>query len=135
MRIRARANVRLSDYLTISSAVTESEAYDFDYNTLELILQVESALPTYETSTLLPVYPNPFREKATIPLYLEQAGRVKIQVQDALGRVVLQTEQQLDQGMHQLPLGADALGKSGVYYYEVSTDYGFEDRQQLVLLE
>jgi hypothetical protein len=135
LRIRARANGRLSDYLTISSAVTESEAYDFDYNTLELILQVESALPAYEASRLLPAYPNPLRESALVPLYLEQAAKVSIQVQDALGRVVLQTEQQLDKGMHQLPVAVEALGKSGVYYYEVSTEYGFEGRQQLIVLE
>jgi len=135
LRIQANADVRLSEHLTINSSITESEAYDFEYNTLALALELKQAEVSYDESKLLPNFPNPFREKTTIRFYLEQAGSVEIQIQDAMGRVVTIIKEEYQPGYHQLPLSGSRLGESGVYYYQIKTDHGFEDRQQLILME
>lgn len=135
LRVRAKSDARLGDHLTITSSITESEAYDFEYNTLALALKLKEQQIVYDESKLLPNFPNPFREKTTIRFYLEQAGSVEIQVQDALGRTITKIEEEFQQGYHQLPLAGSTLGETGVYYYQIKTDHGFEDRQQLILLE
>lgn len=135
LRIRAKANARLSEHLNINSSITESEAYDFANNTLALALALENNESSFEESKLLPSYPNPFREQTTIRFFLERAGKVDIQVQDVLGRVVTSISKVFQQGYHQLPLRASDLGEKGIYYYQIKADFGFEGRQELILIE
>jgi uncharacterized protein (TIGR02145 family) len=45
-------------------------------------------------------YPNPMGEQSDISLYINHSGKVHLMITDLLGRVVLQTDQQLDGGHH-----------------------------------
>ncbi len=45
-------------------------------------------------------YPNPFREKTTVELFLPEKKKIKITIRDILGRELMQSEKTLNQGEH-----------------------------------
>jgi uncharacterized protein (TIGR02145 family) len=45
-------------------------------------------------------YPNPVREQAVTSLYLPSEGQVNIMVSDVRGRIVMNVDRELDEGMH-----------------------------------
>lgn len=135
LHIKANADGKLSDHLKITSSITESEAYDFDYNTMALALDIQDITPEYGESTLFPNFPNPFREKTMIHFYLEEASATEIQIQDAMGRTIKVIQKDFAAGYHQLPISAKELGESGIYYYQIKTEHSFEANQQMVVFE
>lgn len=135
LHLKAYADVKLSDHLKITSSITESEAYDFAYNTLGLALELQETILEYEANTLFANFPNPFREKTMINFYLEQASHVEIQIQDALGRTVKVIQDDFTAGYHQLPILATELGESGIYYYQIKTANEFEANQQMIVID
>ncbi len=73
---------------------------------------------------LLPSYPNPFKNTATIEFALPEPSRVRIVVYDTLGRQVsVLADAAYDAGHHQIPWNgfsdAGAALGSGVYYYQI----------------
>ncbi len=75
------------------------------------------------------VRPNPVVQSAQIPLSLATAGRVRVDVIDALGRrVATLLDGPLDAGDHVLPLDASMLA-SGTYVCQVRSDGGLSQRR------
>jgi hypothetical protein len=75
--------------------------------------QVEKVVPNEVTLTS---YPNPMREQATLEYTLPEAGQVRLNVYDMLGRRVATLEKgNKKAGRHRVPLEKTALS-SGVYF-------------------
>ncbi|PSQ89432.1 MAG: hypothetical protein BRD45_03205 [Bacteroidetes bacterium QS_8_64_10] len=81
--------------------------------------------------TLKPSYPNPFRNRATIPYGLPKAGAVRIAVYDVMGRRVLVDAGRKAAGWHEVRLRAKGLA-SGVYFYRISAS-GTQRTRRLVV--
>jgi hypothetical protein len=76
-------------------------------------------------------FPNPFRERTTIPLEIFQAGQVKVVVFDAHGRQVsLLLDKKVEPGRHELHFDAAGLPR-GVYFYRIITGQGVFSRTML----
>lgn len=64
-------------------------------------------------------YPNPFSGQTRVPITLQEAGSVKMEVRDLMGRLVCQRQEEwLAAGEHTLSIPAPPAG-SGVYFYTV----------------
>jgi len=60
-------------------------------------------------------YPNPFNPSTTISFSLPRSGTVRLEVYDALGRLVDARTASLDAGAHRIPWSA--RGAAGLYFY------------------
>jgi Endonuclease I/Putative Ig domain/Secretion system C-terminal sorting domain len=78
-------------------------------------------------------YPNPFRDKTTIPYRLDRSGHVTIEVFDLLGKRIMTLEDGFKPaGDFQVSFGAENLA-SGLYYYVMTSGGARESRKMLVV--
>jgi hypothetical protein len=89
---------------------------------------------------LIGIRPNPFNPATTIELSLVRAGRIRLEVFDARGRLVRMVHDgQLGAGFHSLPWdGRDDAGRavaSGVYYARARGSDGFTRAKALTLVK
>ncbi len=116
---------KLSEMLELNSSVTEAEAYDKQLAIREVSLQFAGPKPAAATDLqLYQNQPNPFRGATEIAFFLPQPGPVSLQVFDVAGKEVYRFEGPMNSGYHIHSLDAAAFGKSGVLYYQLSTDSG-----------
>ena len=81
-----------------------------------------------------PAYPNPFNGVTTIPFRLFQAGDVKLEIYDLLGRKLLSHElSSLSTGSHRYALSTETLS-SGVYLVRIKSE-GSQHIQKITLLK
>lgn len=64
-------------------------------------------------------YPNPIVETATLPIFLQEAENVYLEVSDLAGRIFWVNNLQLEKGSHSLHIPASALPNAGVYAWRV----------------
>ncbi len=96
-----------------------------------------------ETSDLLPTemdmmtsYPNPFNAKTTIAFSLKEAGNVRIEIHDLLGRRVdaLELGHLSNTDIHSVNYDANKLA-TGVYYYSLMVDGAKRSTKKFSLLK
>ena len=76
-----------------------------------LALLIEPA----EAAAALAVFPNPVEDESTIQLVVPEAGRVRLELRDAAGRLVsIVLDQEMAEGDQQVLLDAGSL-TSGIY--------------------
>ncbi len=81
-----------------------------------------------------PAYPNPFNGRTTIPLRLLQAGDVRLDVYDLLGRRLVSKEMaSMNAGTHKYTLNTESL-TSGVYLLRIENG-GSQHIQKVTLLK
>lgn len=68
-------------------------------------------------------YPNPFNTNTMIPFYLPQSSTISLQVFDTKGRIVFNDQQTFDTGFQDYQLNKK-LGQSGLYFYQLQSDFG-----------
>jgi hypothetical protein len=83
-------------------------------------------------------YPNPFNPSTTIAFALKQAGPVRLELFDCLGRLVtVLTDERLSAGRHTIVWNAMRDGgngaASGVYFYRLTANGESESRKMLLL--
>lgn len=99
----------------------------------------EVEVPPAGQTRLLPNYPNPFNPETCLPFELGQAGRVRIQIYNLAGRLVLDlVNEDYPVGRHEVIWnGRDASGRalpSNVYYAKLQMG-GIVQLQKLTLLK
>ncbi|MBT4410581.1 MAG: T9SS type A sorting domain-containing protein, partial [Bacteroidetes bacterium] len=72
-------------------------------------------------SEQLSVYPNPFSRTCKALITLTEPQRVKLSVHKLTGQVIVQSDQYLQPGTHELDL---ALGNTGIYLFILQSDSG-----------
>ncbi len=110
----------LVDGMSISSDVTNAEAYDNELNIMNVVLGEESAaeFALYQNE------PNPFETQTTIEFSLPTAGQATLQVMDVTGKLVKQITNTYAKGVNSIVLSKNEIGVSGVLYYTLeSGDY------------
>lgn len=117
-----KRNGKLSDVLSISSAITEAIVYDGNYQRHDIELRFdEASAPGF---AMFQNQPNPFTEYTEIAFELPKAEEVSLQVFDNAGKLVHKQSAKYTAGKHQIRLNTDQLTKSGVYYYKIKAgDY------------
>ena len=88
-----------------------------------------------EKYALLPNYPNPFNSITTIRYELPTESYVKISVYSLLGQeVAMLVSQKQPRGVYRVAWDAGGF-PSGVYFYRLETDQGFDQAHRLILLK
>ncbi len=119
----AKSNGKLSDWLTINSAMTTALAYDQSMKGMGIALAFDDKPKQgLGKNSLYQNFPNPFREETTIPFYLAKAGEVNLQVIDIAGRIVYQQLSFMDQGDHQIVLNRKNLPATGLLVYQLAVE-------------
>jgi len=134
LTVRAKTDVKLSNALTVSSAVTTAEAYD-DAGTPRA---VELNFSDYDHAALhFKLYqnqPNPYRGETLIQFYLPQTAEVLITVRDAQGKVVAARQGEFNAGLNNIVMNSNDLPAAGVYFYKLETE-GFTATKRMIVIE
>lgn len=94
-------------------------------NYFNLLTEVNDYSPEFNFE-VYPNYPNPFNPKTTFTFSIPEKSLIKIQVFDALGRLIrIITEKEFNSGIHQIEWDASDLS-SGVYFIKV--DYNSKSK-------
>lgn len=98
------------------------------------VTPVSAALPEQPREFVLEQnFPNPFNATTQIRYELQQAGQVRLEVLDMLGRrVAVWIDAWQDAGRHQITVDASSLA-SGVYLYRLSAPEGVYTRKMTLL--
>lgn len=122
LRIRALAPVALRDAVTLLNDRYESEAYDANFQTRSLQLvfpEKTSGTSDLSAAAIFAPQPNPTAEGFGVPLLLNEANSVRVEVSDLTGKMLYQSELPFPAGTHLLDVPATALPQSGVYLWRV----------------
>lgn len=84
---------------------------------------------------LMQNYPNPFNPSTVIKFSLAQDAKVLLTVYNVIGeKVALLLNNDLKAGTHQVEFNASYL-TSGIYFYELKTNKGFESMKKMMLVK
>ena len=120
LKVRARRHTRVRDFLSLTSRLTQAEAYTRhgEITGLQLQYRHPDDIPMPQ---LFPNSPNPFREKTQLRFSLPKAAPATLTVQDVSGRVVWDLAGHFDAGEQDIFLAADELPGTGVFFCTLST--------------
>lgn len=126
----AGAYIAFAIYDTLDGAGVEGGSY---YIVDEVSLNFFSNIEEVSSSVTINLpYPNPASSQINIPFVLKDQSQVSMKIYDVLGRKVSDT----DYGTLQAGSYKEVMNVSswmpGIYYCEISTDYGFNKMQFLV---
>lgn len=135
LNFQALQNGRLSELLQMNSKKTRAELYDAQLDTKNVGLFFAEATTDNQAAdiTLFQNRPNPFAAQTTIPFVMAASGWVKLQVTDAVGRIILQRESLFSEGYNEWVIPAASIGANGLYYYSVETESGIQIRKMNLL--
>ena len=109
----------------------DRRSFQLGFNFVIVSIETREALP--ERLELGQNYPNPFNSRTNIPVTLQEAGHVRLQLFDMLGRpVAVIFEGPLQAGVHHLGLDAVQL-PSGIYLYRLSSSTGVFTRKMTLI--
>lgn len=120
LELVAKADVQISDMISINSSVTSSEIYSGDeLQTNKLSLRFggtsSSEFALYQNE------PNPFNDKTVITFNLPEAGDATLKVFDVTGQVILKNTGSFGKGMNSFTITRNDLPSKGVMIYQVES--------------
>jgi hypothetical protein len=131
--IKAKADVQLSEVLSISSSLTKAEAYNnTDLMNVNLNFINNGVSVASEKFELFQNTPNPFKATTTIGFQLPEAGEVTLEIYDVTGKLLHVERGDFAAGYNQIDLDRANL-QSGILYYQVSTATNSESKKMIVL--
>lgn len=129
LRIKAKKTCSLKDALSLSSKLTEAEAYfgEIEGRTVSrpLALQFQDVHSLTEHYELRQNYPNPFRETTQIGFSIPESSMVELSIHNVLGRKLKIYKGQYSKGYHEIRLDMESLGypKGLLFYTLKAKDY------------
>lgn len=129
VQVLAKTTVNSSKVFEVNSQITKSEAYDKDFNRLDLKMKSTSI----ESAEILSLYPNPFVKEAQLEFSIPQAGPVRFEFYDVDGKVLDVLEETYERGINQLQIQRDRLQTTGVVYIRMATDRDITEYRMIVL--
>jgi len=120
VNFRARTNGNLSDVITISSSVTNAEAYTPSYETVDVEIEVRNSNENLGVAfELKQNAPNPFADNTTVTFVLPQGGNAILSVFDITGKVLTSINGYFEKGTNEVNIDASQLNSTGVMYYQL----------------
>ncbi|MBK7869756.1 MAG: T9SS type A sorting domain-containing protein [Saprospiraceae bacterium] len=129
----AKADGNLSDLIKISSRFTTAEAYNDQYEPLDVALDFGNGKIQHTTFELYQNVPNPFSNTTNIGFYLPEATKAAIKIYDANGRLLRTIDGDYAKGYHQVSIDGKALSGSGVLYYTLESAKYTATRKMILL--
>jgi hypothetical protein len=119
LRFRARKPVRLQETLQWRPSALRPEAYTADGAGIPLRISFEEIQSGTADNAVFPPQPNPTTGAAVFPFHRSEPGTAILELYDANGNVVYQTEQTGGAGNDALELPADTGIPAGVYAWRM----------------
>jgi hypothetical protein len=132
LRVKAAADMLLSEGLTLSDGMVFSEGYNEAGLTSGLSLNFTGSLSELTTNQLFQNTPNPVREQTIVRFELIKDGPVSLTVMDLTGKQILSREIAGVAGPNQIFLDRAALGAAGVLTYTLTGDDFSASRKMVV---
>jgi hypothetical protein len=117
---RAKANMQLSQALTVNSRVTKAEAYDGSEELLDVSLRFDGVVTGGEFA-LYQNEPNPFRDITIIGFNLPETTTATLKVFDVTGKVVKVVTGEFAKGYNTINLTRADIRGNGMLYYQLET--------------
>jgi len=114
---------RLSEFIDLDNGPLKAEIYTQDLSTQDLLLNFIEHKEEQEGWTLNSVVPNPFSDQTTLSIDLAKASNMTLKIYDITGRLVYEEKKPFDLGTHQLNISSDDLPRTGVYTYQLSSQF------------
>ncbi len=119
--LRAKTNNTYNaSLLTISSDITNTEAYNKDLEVMEINLRngsndAENPFEVYQNT------PNPFSDNTSISFNLPERASVTLSFFDITGKVINEWTKEYNTGMNTVEITPSELNAKGVIYYRIDT--------------
>jgi hypothetical protein len=130
--VKADQAVKVSEMLSIGSAVTPAEAYNSDLKVGKVSLDVRTAPVT--AIELMQNEPNPFKGQTTVNFMMPEAAAATLSVYDVTGKVVSVRNINANKGLNSEVFTREQLGASGVMYYTLKSG-DFTATKKMIIIE
>jgi hypothetical protein len=130
--VKADRAVKVSEMLSIGSAVTSAEAYTSDLKVGKVSLEVRTAPVT--AIELMQNEPNPFKGQTTVSFNMPEAAAASLSVYDVTGKVVTVRNINANKGLNSETFTREQLGASGVMYYTLKSG-DFTATKKMIIIE
>lgn len=118
MKIKALANVQLSESIDLNSAFTLAEAYNESLDKMSIELRFNEEVQ--EDFMVAQNAPNPFEDETGIQFYLPKSGEVTTTIFDNSGKVIFEMEGHYSKGTNTIILSKQIFDYHGLYFYQLS---------------
>ncbi|MEO0337653.1 MAG: T9SS type A sorting domain-containing protein [Bacteroidota bacterium] len=120
LKVRAKAEVAISEAITVSSRRTDAVAVSTDKQHPIQLNFGATTLASVDGFMLFSNQPNPFTDMTMVNFQLPKASRVTVTINDVNGRVVKSFQQNFEAGQNQIQLTSKDFPVPGVYYFTLS---------------
>ena len=124
---------KLSDMLTVNSALTMAEGYDAAGNAMNVSLKFNTGKVAGGEFALYANTPNPFATSTTIGFNLPNDGQAKLTIYTAGGKVVSVINGTYKAGVNQVTVNKADLNASGMLYYRLDTQDNSSTRKMIII--
>ncbi|NND93482.1 MAG: T9SS type A sorting domain-containing protein [Flavobacteriales bacterium] len=131
LTVTANETVKVSDILTVNSAVTAAEAYNSNLDAYSVGLKFNRAANA--AFELFQNTPNPVNGETVIGFNLPSASAATLKVMDVAGKTILVRGGTFAQGYNQITLDRSELNATGVLYYQLDTDNNSATKKMIIL--
>ena len=130
---RAKADVEVSNIVTVSSEVTTAEAYNVDGDLMGISFEFGGTAQA-TTFELEQNTPNPFKSETTIGFTLPEASTATITISDVTGKVLKVVKGDYTEGYNTVTLKRSDIGAaSGVLSYQLETANNSATKQMIII--
>jgi len=131
IEVEANRDVEANKVFEITSELTAAEAYDASLAIRPLALNFNEGTVSNQF-TLYQNNPNPFSNTTMIRFNLTKASNAQLVIYDLSGKKVLVKNMGCEAGYHSFEINNSELSHSGIYQYQISTDFGVETRKMIL---
>lgn len=121
MTFKGTQDGRISDFISLRDAPLKAELYTTTLESRELTLSFVDDVPSDLEWHLKDVVPNPFADRTTLTLDISKRTLVDLEVFDISGRLVLNRDLWLEEGIQGIDILARDLPGQGIYGYRISS--------------
>ncbi len=129
LQFNVNESSKLSEQFFLSSALTDSEAYTSDMETMNLHLNYANA--DISDFILYQNIPNPFAGNTEIRFSLPASSDVTFTVYNVNGSEILRRTSRYEGGNNSILLSSEELTSSGLLYYKLETAYGTASKKMI----
>jgi uncharacterized repeat protein (TIGR01451 family) len=131
--LRATANASLSEVLGVGSRITKAEAYNQQWEYLDVDIDFDaSSITQADKFELYQNTPNPFDRETLIGFNLPEAGNVTLTIRDLSGKVLKIIRMDGVKGYNAVVLSAENLPR-GVLYYTLEVGEHTASKKMIVV--
>jgi hypothetical protein len=124
---------KLSEMLTVNSALTMAEGYDAAGNAMNVTLKFNNGKVAGGEFALYQNTPNPVASSTKIGFNLPKDGQAKLTIYTAEGKVLSVTNNNYKAGYNEVTVNKSDLNASGMLYYRLDTQDNSSTRKMIVI--